>query len=251
MADNKCEAPRGRLSEKLHNNHGLSWLLLILIIAVVVLFILFMAPGYKRSQTQGKTVACATALDSARRVMAKEFMFDGFENSDVEQAKADVTKAMQGWDDLCPDGGNVYITKRDGALEWDLVCGLHDSDKKLCTRLNASNVLGQLNERLLKEHNMGNFYPETLPFTLHHKEYTAVLVNEPTNFKRGTRTTMGMEDAGIVAYYSIKDYSDFGADSKAEAQTIWYFSFADEDHCATWTADEQWTGDSYQGIALR
>ena len=74
-------------------------------------------------------------------------------------------------------------------------------------------------------------------------------MDEPTNLKRGTRTTMGMENAGIVAYYSIKNHSDFGADSKAEEGTIWYFSFADEDHCATWTADEQWTGDSYQGVS--
>ena len=29
---------------------------------------------------------------------------------------------------------------------------------------------------------------------------------------------------------------------------IWYFSFADEDHCANWSYHDEWTGDSYWNV---
>ena len=73
-------------------------------------------------------------------------------------------------------------------------------------------------------------------------------MDEPSGLKRGTRTTMGLEKAGIVAYYSIVGHSDFGADSAKKEGEIWYFSYADEDHCANWTYREQWTGDSYRNV---
>ena len=31
-----------------------------------------------------------------------------------------------------------------------------------------------------------------------------------------------------------------------EDGALWYFSYADEAHCANWRADDGWTGDSYR-----
>lgn len=246
--ENRNTAPQGkRLHRKLYSICGISRLVAILLVAVIVMAIVCFIPVYQRYRTQGEIVACATALDSARRQLAAGYMLDGFVNGDAEDAKALVTYAMNGWDDLCPDGGNVYIVPRtEDDLAWDVVCGLHCADKKLCTRLNSDNVLQQLRDGLHREQLLDNPYPESLAFTLHHRQYTAYLVDEATNFKRGTDLTKDYE--GIVAFYSIVGHSDFGADSGLEDGELWYFSFADENHCATWTNSQLWTGDSYKVV---
>ena len=50
---------------------------------------------------------------------------------------------------------------------------------------------------------------------------------------------------GTVICYSITGHSDFGADSGLEEGQVWYFSYADEEHCANWKSDDGWSGDSY------
>lgn len=239
--------PMSEALRKKMNNRGIAWIFAILLVLIVVLSIVIMIPTYKKYQEKGMIVACATALDTARRQLASNFMFNSFENGAADDAKEFVTYVMNGWDDLCPAGGSVYIVpKENNPQAWEIICGLHCSDSRLRTRLNAFNVREQLKEALLDEQNKGNLYPETLPFTLHGKPYEAHLVDEPTGFKRGTRLTEDVE--GIVAFYSIVGHSDFGADSGMKDGELWYFSFADEDHCAHWTYREQWTGDSYQGV---
>lgn len=246
--ENRNMAPQERLQEKLHSSRGISRLIAILLAAVIVMAIVCLIPIYQHYQTQAATLACATGLDTARRQLADKFMFDGFENGDAEDAKEWIAFVMNGWDDLCPDGGDVYIVHNEpgSALEWDVVCGLHCADKKLRTRLNSENVLQQLRDGLHREQLLDNPYPESLEFTLHHRQYTAYLVDEATNFKRGTDLTKDYE--GIVAFYSIVGHSDFGADSGLDDGELWYFSYADENHCATWTNTQQWTGDSYKVV---
>lgn len=237
------------LRKKLHSSRGISWLIAIMLVLIIILAIASMIPSYLKYRAQAKKFACYTALDTARRQLASNFMLNGFENGSAEDAKEFVTFVMNGWDDLCPDGGDVYVVpKANSPLDWEIVCGLHCNDSKLRTRLNAWNVREQLQEELLKLQNEGNPYPETLPFTLHHRNYTAVLVDEDVGLKRGTKTTMGMEDAGIVAFYSLVGHSDFGADSGMKEGKMWYFSFADEDHCANWSYHDEWTGDSYRNV---
>lgn len=237
------------LGRKLNSRRGISRLVVIMLALILILCIAIAIPIYQKYRRQAKIIACATGLDTARRQLASNFMFNGFENDKAEEAKEFVTFVMNGWDDLCPEGGDVYIVpKANSELDWEIICGLHCSDKRLCTRLNAFNVREQLRNALLKEQALGNMYPETLPFTLHHKEYTAELVDESTGLRRGTRTTMGREKDGIVAYYSIVGHSDYGKDSGMKEGQIWYFSFADEEHCANWTYHDEWTGDSYDNV---
>lgn len=240
---------RRLLREKLNSERGIAWIIGILLVLVIILAITSMIPSYLKYQEQAKTVACGTALDTARRQLAANYMLNGFENDSAEKAKEYVTYVMNGWEDLCPDGGDVYIVpKANSPLDWEIICGLHCSDSRLRTRLNAWNVREQLQEELLKQQTDGNPYPETLPFTLHHREYIAQLVDEDVGLKRGTKTTMGMEKAGIVAFYSLVGHSDFGADSGMKDGKMWYFSFADEDHCANWSYHDEWTGDSYWNV---
>ena len=239
---------RTPLRSKLHSERGLSWIIAILLVLVIVLSITSLIPSYKKYRTQAKTLACATALDTARRQLAANFMLSGFENGSAEDAKEFVAYVMNGWDDLCPDGGSVYIVpKENSPMDWEVVCGLHCADSKLRTRLNAYNVREQLREALLLQKNVDNPYPESLSFTLHSRKHTAYLVDEETGLKRGTRLTEGYD--GIVAFYSVVGHSDFGADSGMKEGELWYFSFADEDHCANWSYHDEWTGDSYRNLS--
>ena len=220
---------------KLHNQRGMSWLIAILLLAIIVLSITSMIPFYRKYQEQGNTLACATALDTARR----------FVNGSAEKAKSFVAQVMNGWNDLCPEYGTVYIIRRtDGSpLDWDIVCGLHGTDRKLCTRLNAEYALDQLKDALRVAQANGVQYPLSLEFTLHGKTHTAYLVDETTNLHRGTGTTKGYD--GLVAFYSVVGHSDFGS-GKGKNGSLWYFSYADVEHCANWRSDNGWTGDSYQ-----
>ena len=230
---------------KLHNQRGMSWLIAILLLAIIVLSITSMIPFYRKYQEKGNTLACATALDTARRQLASDFMVGGFVNGSAEKAKSFVAQVMNGWDDLCPEYGTVYIIRRtDGSpLDWDIVCGLHGTDRKLCTRLNAEYALDQLKDALRVAQANGVQYPLSLEFTLHGKTHTAYLVDETTNLHRGTGTTKGYD--GLVAFYSVVGHSDFGS-GKGKNGSLWYFSYADVEHCANWRSDNGWTGDSYQ-----
>ena len=46
----------------------------------------------------------------------------------------------------------------------------------------------------------------------------------------------------------LHDAIDFGADSGMKEGELWYFAFADEEHCAIWTYHDEWTGDSYRNV---
>ena len=163
----------------------------------------------------------------------------------AKDAKDLVTYAMNGWDDLCPGGGTVYVVenKNDWEIPYDVVCGLHDEDTKEATRLNASYVLYQIEEAVRQARAKGEAYPASVTVELHHRELTALLVDDFTGLRRGTATTKGVE--GIVAYYSIVGHSDFGADSGLAEGEVWYFSYADEEHYAAWSSKQSWTGDCY------
>ena len=39
-----------------------------------------------------------------------------------------------------------------------------------------------------------------------------------------------------------------GKDSGLKDGALWYFAFADEDHCANWSYHDEWTGDSYRNV---
>jgi hypothetical protein len=232
-------------AEKLNNNRGISRLAALLLVLIIVMSAMIAVPHLLSYNAQGEAVACAAALDTASRRLAQDYL-DGNYDQNAAEAQKVVTVAMNGWDDLCPGGGKVYLVEtKNKDLPYELVCGKHDHDAKRRTRLNSGYVLEQLKEGLRKARRDGKPYPEKLVFSLNGKQWTARLTDEATGFKRGTATTAGMEGKGIVAYYAIAGHSDFCADSGAKEGSICYFSFADEQHCANWRYDDGWTGDSY------
>ena len=232
---------RFRLGERA----GLTRLHGILLVLIVVMCVVITIPAVRSCNADGEAVACAAGLDTAQRRLAQDII-EGNSDQDALEAKEVVTVAMNGWDDLCPGGGRVYLVRaKSGNMPFLLVCGKHDSDKKRCTRLNSGYVLQQLQENLRRSRLLGEAFPKTLTFELNGERWTARLTDEEVPFRRGTSTTRGYEDKGTVAFYGIKGHSDFCAGSAVKDGEICYFSFADPQHCAMWQQEEGWTGDSY------
>ena len=232
--------------EKLHQNRGIARLVVILTVAALVLLAAALYPVIQRYRFRADALGCLAGLDTARRQLAAAYLFEG-ENSSAEEARDYVGFVMAGWDDLCPGGGTTYIVpKDDSELAWDVVCGLHGQDRKQCTRLNADYVLEQLREELRTAQVLGTTYPERMTVTLHHKPLVALITEEDTGLRRGTRATIGAK--GTLVSYAIAGYSDFGTGRGVPVGEISWFSYADEEHCANWGAWDGWTGDSYSDV---
>lgn len=224
---------------------GLSRITALLLVLVIVMSILIIIPTVRSCNANGESAACAAGLDTATRRLAQDII-EGDTNQDAQKAIEIVTTAMNGWDDLCPGGGKVYLVRtRKGDIPFELVCGKHDPDKKRCTRLNSNYVLSQLKEALRKSQLMGQPYPQELTFQLNGERWKARLTDEEMGFRRGTSTTKGYEKQRVAVFYGIMGHSTFKAGSGTEEGKICYFSFADEYHCAIWASDDGWTGDSY------
>lgn len=229
----------------LRSRRGVSRLIALLLVLVGIMFVVIAIPVWRSMNQKSARIACLTALDSARRQLAVDFlMVNG--TPTAKDAQDVVTYAMNGWDDLCPAGGTVYVVAREDeeGLPYDVVCGIHDPDTKERTRLNASYVLLEVEEAVRRAQAEGEPYPASVTVSLHHEELVARLVDDYTGLRRGTATTADVD--GIVAFYSLVGHSDFGAESGLKDGELWYFSYADEEHCAHWSSVMSWTGDSYQ-----
>ena len=237
-------------THKWMRSRGISRITAILLVLVIVMSVVVSIPTVKYYRDRSARLACAAGLDTARRRLAQDYLSGDFTQTNVSAVEA-VAVAMNGWEDLCPSGGKVYLVENrgegllDGQMPYDLVCGMHGADKKQCTRLNAGYVLDQLREGLRTAARNGDPAPASLTFTLNGKTRKAQRTDEEVPFKRGTATTKGYEGKGIVAFYGVAGQDGAWADAGGKAGEICYFSFADEDHCAAWQADDGWTGDSY------
>ena len=228
--------------KKLEGRSGIAAVVVILALLVLLLSVGIAIPVYRNYREQADEIGCVSSLTSANNQLSIEYLSAG-ELTAVE-AKAIVTKAMNGWDDLCPVGGTPYLVAAEGEVPWRVVCGLHDKDTKERTRLNAANVLKQLRRKVDLEQKLGDPTPPEVTVTLNGKEYRALLTEQETGLKRGTATTSGVK--GTVIYYSLSGYGAFAENISLPDGSVCYFSFADEEHCATWRHQEGWSGDSYE-----
>ena len=123
------------------------------------------------------------------------------------------------------------------------MCGLHDDDKKLRVRLNASRGKELLEEALKTARSKVKAEPESVEITLNGKSLECVRVAEVLDLRRGTGVSHGYE--GIVAYYGIAGQGDYDTKGLDDGD-VCYFAYADEYHCARWINGDGWTGDAYQ-----
>lgn len=230
---------------RLEDRQGKSRVVTILLILIVIMAAIMAYPVYTHYRDEAARVECEAAMSTAQREMTVDFLSS---LSAVNYSSSDAlgSVVMYGRDNICPSGGTVYIIEqnKENSTPYVLVCGLHDKDDKQRTRLNSNYVFSQVQEAVKLAQSRGDAYPASVTVQIHGKDLTAQLVDESTGLHRGTEYTKDYE--GTVAFYSIVGHSAYGADSGLEDGEIWYFSYADENHCANWTNKKSWTGDSYE-----
>ena len=206
---------------------------LILLIAVCVMVVIVIAiPAWNNFRAETDRIGCEQAMKSAKDGLIIEYLGNWKINT-TEEVRKILDEVMPARENLCPSGGNVYLIPRSDGV-YETVCGVHDPDEKLRTRLNASYTLEELMETLRKERRYTTEEPKSVTVEVNSKPLECVRVSEEVPIRRGTATTSGYEDEGVVAFYMIDDKGK-----------ITYFIYADENHCAVWRVNDGWTGDSY------
>ena len=228
-----------RVKRKLNSIPGLARIHVILIVIIAVLVVIIAIPLVKTYIYHGEWLLCADSLRVVNGVLTVESIGEG-EDIPLDAAEGVLSATLPGRDDYCPAGGTVYFTEQDNNI-WKAVCGKHDSDHALRTRLNAAYVLSQLREEL-REALRDGAIPDKLTVRFNSSLYECRLVTEETGITRGTSSTRGY--SGTVIFYGISGTGEFEDNSAGEAQ-ICYLCFADEDYSASWSATKGWTGSAY------
>lgn len=216
---------------------GANRALVTLSILILVMVGIISVPTWKAFRYRSECIACEQAMKSAGDGLIIEFL-NTYKEDSIKGARKTLDEVMPARDDICPTHGNVYLIKEDENGIYEPVCGLHNGDAKLRTRLNASYAGNQLNEtrrKILLKAKEGAPEPEFIALKVNGKTLECGYVTEKPNIRRGTASTKGYD--GVVAFYGTNDKNEVN-----------YFVYADEDHCAIWTAKDGWSGDAYEGI---
>lgn len=225
------------------NRGGISRATAILLALIGVMLVLIAIPGYRIFRYRSQKTACVQAMKSAKDGLIIEYL-GKFKEDSVEDAMRTLDEVMPERPNLCPAGGTVYLVKNDLGI-YEPICGLHETDRKLRVRLNASRGRELLEEALKDAREAAGEEPESVNITLNGKPLECVRVGERLDLRRGTATTNGYK--GVVCFYGIEGDGSFST-GKAEPGEICYFVYADEDHAAVWRADDGWSGDAYLGL---
>lgn len=221
------------MNGKMRSASGVARFVWIVAAITLVMLIIVAIPGWRYYKSIADEIGCLTALDSAWRQMAVDYLANN-QNPTAEEVKEVVTYAMDGWEDLCPGGGNVYVhaTGEDDVtgVPYELVCGIHGEQPKRC-RLNADYAM-ELLETQLRTMRLRNQTPGDVTVKLNGKELTITLLEEPNNLRRGTDATIDYD--GITAFYCLD------GDDRIE-----WFVYADPDYAAVWQERDGWTGTAY------
>lgn len=228
------------------NRGGINRATAILLALIGVMLVVISIPAYRIFRYRSQKTACIQSLKSARDGLIIEYL-SRFEEDSLENAMKTLDEVMPERPNLCPAGGTVYLIKNDLGI-YEPICGLHETDRKLRVRLNASRGMELLREALKQARDADGVEPESVEIELNGKPLECVRVGEVLDLRRGTATTNGYK--GIVCYYGLEGDGSF-ATGKVNSGDICYFVYADEDHAAVWHAKNGWTGDAYMGVEIK
>ena len=226
------------------DRRGASPVIAVLLILILIVIGIAAVPIVKDMLEKEARTECEAALTTARRQLTTDFLLSASSGSYTSKDARNAV-VMLGHDNICPSGGTVHIIGEEyGDSEPKMVCGLHDSDTKLRTRLNAEYVLAQAEKKLADEQKFVKSYPQSVTVSLHSKDLTLNLTDEKLGLRSGTDKSKEYE--GVVAYYGLVGHSNFGSDSALNDGSVFYFFYADENHYAIWTEKKGWSGDCYE-----
>jgi len=223
---------------------GVNRLVAILLVLIAIMLVVVLLPAWDDLRLLSQRLSCEQAMKSAKDGLIIEYL-GRFKEGSVEDAMNTLDQVMVARPNICPAGGEVYLIKNSEGI-YEPLCGLHDRNARRRTRLNASRALELLREGRRKAlRGSKGVEPEAVDITLNSKPLSCKRVPKVQKLRRGTATTDGFD--GVVAFYGLAGEGDFpaGEDAKVEAGDIFYFVYADEEHCAIWKANDGWTGDAY------
>ena len=223
---------------------GVNRVVAILLVLIAIMLVVVLLPAWDDLRLLSQRLSCEQAMKSAKDGLIIEYL-GRFKEGSVEDAMNTLDQVMVARPNICPAGGEVYLIKNSEGI-YEPLCGLHDRNARQRTRLNASRALELLREGRRKAlRSSKGVEPEAVDIRLNSKPLSCERVPKVQKLRRGTATTDGFD--GVVAFYGLAGEGDFpaGEDAKVEAGDIFYFVYADEEHCAIWKANDGWTGDAY------
>lgn len=235
MFDTRLRGPRA-------SRGGVTRAAAILLALIAVMLVIIAMPSFRVFEYRSEKMACEQAMKSARDGLIIEYL-SNWKAGTVEEAMVTLDQVMPARPNICPSGGTVYLLRGDNGI-YEPVCGLHNDDKKLRVRLNASRARELLAQGLREQRWALRTEPESVEINLNGKSLECKRVQQEQYISRGTATTSGFE--GTVCLYGIAGDGDFTVSKNARKGEICYFVYADENHCALWRASDGWTGDAYQ-----
>lgn len=224
---------------------GINRLVAILLAMVLVMLALISVPAWKMFRYRSEKTGCVQAMKSAKDGLIIEYL--DHQGGESEKEAMDALDAiLPARPDICPAGGTVYLVRGVNGI-FEPVCGLHDDDKKLRVRLNASHAMSLVKDALAEARrlDLDHVEPDSVTIRINGKDLECVRVQEILDLRRGTKLTNGYE--GIVCFYGLVGDGPFAAKDLSEGD-IAYFVYADENHCARWLASDGWTGDAYRDV---
>lgn len=225
---------------------GINRLVALLLALIAVMLVIIAIPAWQRFRYRSEKTACEQAMKSARDGLIIDYLYH-FEEGTVEDAMKTLDEVLPERDDICPSGGTVYLLRGSNGI-FEPFCGLHDTDTFRRARLNASHALDLLREGLRHARRESDAEPEAVEVAMNGKQLKCVRVDSLPNMHRGTRYYHDYK--GVVAFYTLAEEADDAEkaeDAKDKAGDIASFLYADEDHCAIWSADKSWGGEAYDG----
>ena len=220
---------------------GINRVVALLLALIAVMLIVIALPSLQNYRDRAQVIACEQALNSARDGLIIEY-FNSFQEGSVEDARDTLDAVLPARSNICPSGGTVYLVRGANGI-FEPVCGLHAPDEKQRCRLNASRARELLESSLTKAKKKSAEAPQSVQIALNGQLLDCAMVDKAVRLRRSTTNSNDYE--GIVAFYGVAGEGDFPVKG-VKAGELYYFIYADEDHCAIWRADDGWTGDAYQ-----
>ena len=221
---------------------GVNRVVAILLAAIAIMLVIILIPAWDDLRLLSQRLSCEQAMKSAKDGLIIEYL-GRYKEGSVQEAMNTLDQVMIARPNICPAGGEVYLIKNSEGI-YEPLCGLHDRDLNRRVRLNASRALELLREaRRIALRNSRGAEPDAVNIVLNSMELPCVRVQQAQKLRRGTGTTDGYE--GVVAFYGVAGEGEFPVEKVDEGE-IFYFIYADKNHCATWRANDGWTGDAYR-----
>ena len=228
---------------KLKSTSGLARIHVLLLLLCILLALMLYWPLAQANRQHAQEMVCMTSLRVVNGALVLDMVSSG-NTSSLDEAAEELVSTLPGRDGYCPSGGTVYFLKQKKGGEWKAVCGMHDEDHALRTRLNASYVLRQGRNKVTAAGLRGSAPAESVTAELNGKKISCVLVSEETGIRRGTATTPGYERKGTVVFYGLEGTGNFRNTGVGKG-AVCYFCFADAENSALWRSTGGWSGSAF------